>query len=72
MHGKPAVAASEAASEESAAAINSAAELGIETVGTLDLGGSSLEVTFMPSNDPAQQATSTLYASLTDADNEIF
>jgi hypothetical protein len=35
-----------------------AVELGLETVGALDLGGSSLEVTFMPGNLSQQEATS--------------
>jgi hypothetical protein len=61
VQGKPAAARHEAASEAAAATIGSAADLGIETVGILELGGSSLEVTFMPTANPAVEATSELH-----------
>jgi hypothetical protein len=50
--GAPAAQRSEAVLPESAAAAleGNAMELGLQTVGSLDLGGSSLEVTYMPSH----------------------
>ncbi|BDA48267.1 probable ectonucleoside triphosphate diphosphohydrolase 5 at N-terminal half [Coccomyxa sp. Obi] len=57
MHGQEAASKEEAASEESVAGAGNAAELGVETVGTLDLGGSSLEITFLPTGESAAEAT---------------
>ena len=57
VQGKPAAARGEAASDESATAAGNAVDMGLKTVGTLDLGGSSLEVTFMPTSAPLQHAT---------------
>ena len=60
VQGTPAAAHTEAVVPEAAAVASggNAVELGLETVGALDLGGSSLEVTFMPSNLSQQEATS--------------
>lgn len=58
MQGREGAFREEAASSESVAAAGNAAELGVETVGTLDLGGSSLEVTFLPTGKHASEATS--------------
>ena len=56
---RAAVATSEAVSPDAAAAVEgNAMELGLDTVGTLDLGGSSLEVTFMPADPAGYAATS--------------
>ena len=57
VQGKPAASRGEAASEESATAAGNAVDMGLKTVGTLDLGGSSLEVTFLPTSTPRQPAT---------------
>ena len=57
VQGKPAATRGEAASDESATAAGSAVDMGLKTVGTLDLGGSSLEVTFMPTTAPSRYAT---------------
>ncbi len=65
MHGRETASKEEAASEESVAGAGNAAELGVETVGTLDLGGSSLEVTFLPTGKFVAEATSA-YRSLPD------
>lgn len=58
MHGRETASKEEAASEESVAGAGNAAELGVETVGSLDLGGSSLEVTFLPTSKSVAEATS--------------
>ena len=58
MHGRETASKEEAASEESVAGAGNAAELGVETVGSLDLGGSSLEVTFLPTGKSVAEATS--------------
>lgn len=60
VQGKPAASRGEAASEESATAAGNAVDMGLKTVGTLDLGGSSLEVTFLPTSTPRQPATGRL------------
>ena len=57
MQGKPAASRLESASDESSTAAGNAVDMGLQTVGTLDLGGSSLEVTFMPTSSPLQHAT---------------
>ena len=57
VQGRPEASRGEAASDGSATAAGSAADMGRRTVGTLDLGGSSLEVTFMPTGMPLQHAT---------------
>ena len=64
VQGKPAASRGEAASEESATAAGNAVDMGLKTVGTLDLGGSSLEVTFLPTSTPRQPATGTTSSSL--------
>ena len=64
MQGKPEASRGEAASDGSATAAGSAADMGRRTVGTLDLGGSSLEVTFMPTGLPLQHATGEHQADL--------
>ena len=66
VQGRPAASRGEAASEESATAAGSAVDMGLQTVGTLDLGGSSLEVTFLPSGTPQQPATGMSSSGLAD------
>jgi len=64
VQGKPAASRGEAASDQSATAAGNAFDMGLKTVGTLDLGGSSLEVTFMPTSTALQHATGSDLATL--------
>lgn len=63
VQGRTAASKEEAASGDVVVGAGNAAELGEETVGTLDLGGSSLEVTFLPTGQPTAVATSELQES---------
>ena len=69
VQGKPAASQGEAASDKSATAAGNAFDMGLKTVGTLDLGGSSLEVTFMPTNTALQHATGNDLTTLAESSN---
>lgn len=64
VQGKPAASRGEAAYDESATAAGNAFDMGLKTLGTLDLGGSSLEITFMPTSTALQHATGNDLATL--------